>query len=92
MAQYPFMERGRSEPAEPRELGRDVRIAAGLDPDFRDAPSPHASKPGEPPQMWPLSDPDYYRNYDDLRPARGILLGLPLGLALWALIVWLVVW
>lgn len=58
--------------------------------DFRDAPSPYASKPGEPPQLWPL-DPkrypldmpdDHANDDDDLRPARGILFGLSLSLML----------
>lgn len=29
-------------------------------PDFRTPPSPHSTRPGEPPQLWPVDMPDYY--------------------------------
>jgi hypothetical protein len=59
-------------------------------PDFRTPPSPHTSYPGEPPQLWPLDDPDYYRREQRPPYGAGIVLAIPIGFALWALAVWLV--
>lgn len=72
----------------PRELGEQMRHAIG--PDVIDEAYARVARPGEPPQLWPLDDPDYYRREQRPPYGAGIVLAIPIGFALWAFIIWLV--
>lgn len=84
MPRYPFMERGRSEPVHPRSIDREFdQILDEAVAHFQRPPSRYATRPGEPPKLYPLDTPDYYDMDDPYVPVwRFFFTGLVmLGLA-----------